>query len=60
MGGICRFAEQSAVFENYGADSTSHAWAVPASLYFMIIPTDCSALLSQSYKHSDFVDLLRK
>ena len=29
MGGICRFAEQSAVFENYGADSTSHAWAVP-------------------------------
>ena len=54
MGGICRFAEQSAVFENYGADSTSHAWAVPASLYFMIIPTDCSALLSQSYKHSDF------
>ena len=60
MGGICRFAEQSAVFENYGADSTSHDWAVPASLYFMIIPTDCFASLSQSYKHSDFAASLRE
>ena len=29
MGGICRFAEQSAVFENYWADCFPHAWAVP-------------------------------
>ena len=67
MGGICRFAEQSAVFENYGADCSAslsqsykhsdffpHDWAVPASLHFVIIPTDCSASLSQSCKHSDF------
>ena len=53
MGGICRFAEQSAVFENYWADCFPHAWAVPTSLYFVIIPTDCFASLSQSYKHSD-------
>ena len=60
MGGICRFAEQSAVFENYGADSTSHAWAVPASLHFVIIPTDCFASLSQSCKHSDSAASLRE
>ena len=79
MGGICRFAEQSAVFENYEwtlCDNTHgllrFALAIlqsfgflssglgGASLHFVIIPTDCSASLSQSYNHSDFVDLLRK
>ena len=29
MGGICRFAEQSAVFENYWADCFPHDGAVP-------------------------------
>ena len=60
MGGICRFAEQSAVFENYWADCFPHDWTVPTSLYLVIIPTDCSASLSQSYNHSDFANLLRK
>ena len=60
MGGICRFAEQSAVFENYWADCFPHAWAVPTSLYFVIIPTDCFASLSQSYKHSDSAASLRE
>ena len=60
MGGICRFAEQSAVFENYWADCFPHAWAVPTSLYFMIIPTGCSASLSQSYNHSDSTASLRE
>lgn len=58
MGGICRFAEQSAVFENYWADCFPQDLAVPTSLYFVIIPTDCYASLPQSYKHEDFVDLL--
>lgn len=53
MGGICRFAEQSAVFENYWADCFPQDWAVPTSLYLVIIPTDCYASLSQSYNHSD-------
>ena len=60
MGGICRFAEQSAVFENYWADCFPHAWAVPTSLCFVIIPTDCSSSLSQSYKHSDSTASLRE
>ena len=60
MGGICRFAEQSAVFENYWADCFPHDWTVPTSLYLVIIPTDCSASLSQSYKHSESANLLRK
>ena len=60
MGGICRFAEQSAVFENYWADCFPQDWAVPTSLCFVIIPTDCSASLSQSYKHSDSAASLRE
>ena len=60
MGGICRFAEQSAVFENYWADCFPQDWAVPTSLCFVIIPTDCSASLSQFSNHSESADLLRK
>lgn len=60
MGGICRFAEQSAVFENYWADCFPHDLAVPTSLYLVIIPTDCSASLSQSYNHSDSAASLRE
>ena len=60
MGGICRFAEQSAVFENYWADCFPQDWAVPTSLCFVIIPTDCSASLSQSYNHSDSTASLRE
>ena len=60
MGGICRFAEQSAVFENYWADCFPQDWAVPTSLCFVIIPTDCSSSLSQSYKHSDSTASLRE
>ena len=60
MGGICRFAEQSAVFEKYWADCFPQDWAVPTSLCFVIIPTDCSASLSQSYKHSDSAASLRE
>ena len=30
------------------------------SLYFVIIPTDCYASLSQSYNHSESANLLRK
>ena len=50
MGGICRFAEQITTF----------SWLGGAPNHFVIIPTDCSASLSQSYKHSESANLLRK
>ena len=50
MGGICRFAEQITTF----------SWLGGAPNHFVIIPTDCSASLSQSCNHSDSAASLRE